>query len=428
MNTRVILQIWQDGFKEILQVAEKISELEESRLGELEHRLGEVLRRVGQCIGQAILDGLAEKERRRSEFCPACRGRAENHGSYAQEIETEIGVLKVRKRYFLCKHCGERFVPEQKRYGLWWGNSSERVMEEMVERSLHMSFRKVSMELKRRGLSNKSHETIRQLVHSTGRLVKFSGDWKRRILLEKQLQGSENDENKVFYGMWDGTCVNTVEDGWREVKIGLIMDEQKHQKVYSAGFCSWEELGEELREIASLMGVRACNQMVCIGDGASWVKRIQERFFPTSRFILDFYHALEHIGECSREVYGEGTEKGRKWYERCREKLYLYGGEHLCGYLRRWKGQLCEEKKESAGKLLNYLEPRVDCMDYPRYRSEGLEIGSGDVESACKNVIGYRLKRGKRWRLGNAEAMLNLLCVRNSFPEQRRSKLCVGLS
>ena len=257
--------------------------------------------------------------------------------------------------------------------------------------------------------------------------MKLAGEgW--HALLKKQLHRAENNEDEVFYGMWDGTCVNTVEDGWREVKIGLIMDEQKRQKVYSAGFGSWEELGEELREIASLMGVRACTQMVCIGDGAGWVKRIQERFFPTARFILDFYHALEHIGECSREVYGEGTEKGRKWYERCKEKLYLYGGERLCKYLRRWKGQLDEGEKEKGEKLLNYLEPRVEYMDYPRYRSEGLEIGSGDVESACKNVIGARLKRGKRWKLENAEAMLNLLCIQNSFPAVKWSKLCAGLS
>jgi hypothetical protein len=37
-------------------------------------------------------------------------------------------------------------------------------------------------------------------------------------------------------------------------------------------------------------------------------------------------------------------------------------------------------------------------MDYPRYRSKGWQIGSGPVESACKTVVGQRLKGpGMRW-------------------------------
>ncbi len=33
-------------------------------------------------------------------------------------------------------------------------------------------------------------------------------------------------------------------------------------------------------------------------------------------------------------------------------------------------------------------------MDYPRYQAKGWQIGSGPVESACKTVIGMRMKQG----------------------------------
>jgi hypothetical protein len=37
-------------------------------------------------------------------------------------------------------------------------------------------------------------------------------------------------------------------------------------------------------------------------------------------------------------------------------------------------------------------------MDYPEYVSRGWQIGSGPVESACKTVVGQRLKcSGMRW-------------------------------
>jgi hypothetical protein len=46
-------------------------------------------------------------------------------------------------------------------------------------------------------------------------------------------------------------------------------------------------------------------------------------------------------------------------------------------------------------------------MDYPRYIRNGWQIGSGPVESACKTVVGNRLKGGgMRW----GEAGTNAVC------------------
>ena len=48
-------------------------------------------------------------------------------------------------------------------------------------------------------------------------------------------------------------------------------------------------------------------------------------------------------------------------------------------------------------------------MAYPLYRSLGLPIGSGGVESACKNVVAARMKQsGMIWSLDGAKDMLQL--------------------
>jgi hypothetical protein len=45
-------------------------------------------------------------------------------------------------------------------------------------------------------------------------------------------------------------------------------------------------------------------------------------------------------------------------------------------------------------------------MDYPAYLAKGWQIGSGPVESACKTVIGQRLKGGgMRWGEDGADAV-----------------------
>lgn len=48
-------------------------------------------------------------------------------------------------------------------------------------------------------------------------------------------------------------------------------------------------------------------------------------------------------------------------------------------------------------------------MRYPELRAAGYHIGSGSVESACKRIIGGRLKQGGMiWSRQGAEAMAHL--------------------
>ena len=45
-------------------------------------------------------------------------------------------------------------------------------------------------------------------------------------------------------------------------------------------------------------------------------------------------------------------------------------------------------------------------MDYPAYRARGLQIGSGTIESTCKQLVSTRLKlAGMIWDADGAEAV-----------------------
>ncbi len=46
---------------------------------------------------------------------------------------------------------------------------------------------------------------------------------------------------------------------------------------------------------------------------------------------------------------------------------------------------------------MGYFEGNLHRTDYPEYRKQGLDVGSGPTEAACK-VVGSRLKgSGMRW-------------------------------
>jgi hypothetical protein len=51
-------------------------------------------------------------------------------------------------------------------------------------------------------------------------------------------------------------------------------------------------------------------------------------------------------------------------------------------------------------------------MNYPKYRAQGMMIGSGQVESACKIIVGQRLKQsGMRWTKSSVDVVLAVRCA-----------------
>ena len=61
-------------------------------------------------------------------------------------------------------------------------------------------------------------------------------------------------------------------------------------------------------------------------------------------------------------------------------------------------------------QLITYLDNNRPRIDYPRYRQQGLRIGSGQVEGACKTLVGARCKQAgmRNWTRRGAEGVLRL--------------------
>jgi hypothetical protein len=60
-------------------------------------------------------------------------------------------------------------------------------------------------------------------------------------------------------------------------------------------------------------------------------------------------------------------------------------------------------------RVVTYFGNQVHRMDYPSEVAKGWQIGSGPVGSACKAVVGMRLKgAGMRWGEGGADGVCHL--------------------
>jgi hypothetical protein len=219
------------------------------------------------------------------------------------------------------------------------------------------------------------------------------------------------------------------EIGFRDAKIGAVSAigwDEKREEAYctNSSYVSGIEHADEFFkrmwvEMTRRVGDLEHTRMVFLGDGAKWIwDRVPDLANDNSVFILDFYHACEHVSDLCKELYGQETEQYWKHFNNWRDLLFE-------GEAERFIDELKETRDSNRGKSkgdyiqgqINYFEERKEMMHYDQYIAMNLPIGSGTIESGCKNVIGGRMKQGgMTWSESGADGMLQ---IRSSISSNR---------
>ncbi|MBU0679000.1 MAG: hypothetical protein KJ626_12890 [Verrucomicrobia bacterium] len=155
-----------------------------------------------------------------------------------------------------------------------------------------------------------------------------------------------------------------------------------------------------------------------VTDGDLDLDCYARRYFPDAIRTIDVMHVIEKLWSAGEALFPEVSEELKRWVER--QKKRLYGGKEAlivkelrCELERKPKtGPGNKGKRARLKKTIVYIEKRLDQMKYKDVRALDLEIGSGMVEGAVKNVIGARCDHGgMRWIKERAEALLHLRCI-----------------
>ena len=68
-------------------------------------------------------------------------------------------------------------------------------------------------------------------------------------------------------------------------------------------------------------------------------------------------------------------------------------------------------RDEVVAKCIAYFTANKAQMQYDKYRRQGMQIGSGVIESAGRQIVGLRMKRpGSHWSVTAANAVLAIKC------------------
>lgn len=402
IDTKIIEQLEQAFADEFALVQHDFKQMEE------------MVKEKMQLLGQGLLQRAINHQPNGYEgplMACECGGSMRFVQHRCRYVHTLFGWINLKRAYYYCPDCGKSLFPYDVASGLGAEQLSPALAKVSCLLAVDDSFEQTSRKIEEVFGQKVSTNTIERLTHQVGAAVLQQADqelanvWKCRYIPKAQAKPER------LYIAADGTTVHET-SGWHESKIGVIYweDERKEREsCYVGRFDNSEIFGWHLWLEACRCGLRQVDEVIFLGDGAGWIRNERRKHFDRSTFIIDWYHASEHVWDCGKALFGEGTKATEKWVHQCLDLLWNGWTKKLLDDL---KGQ-CKKhrsaKRKAISALIGYISTNEEQMRYDVFREKGYDIGSGAVEGACKFVVGKRLKQsGMIWNRTGSSSILAL--------------------
>ena len=220
------------------------------------------------------------------------------------------------------------------------------------------------------------------------------------------------------------TCaIQTFDSDWREPKLATIFIHDEHGRMVKKSkatidgtFAGPDATAELVAMHLHRMGAATATSITFVSDGAIWIwdridTIVKQAGIPDAvaiRQVLDNCHAAHHISLALASL-GISAEERMPSYRDLRTRLRNGEWRYVVKELQQHADANPEIEKLQTE--VNYLRKHGEAgrLRYPLFKSLGIPIGSGAIESSIRRVINMRLKGcGTFWREENAESMLQL--------------------
>ncbi len=370
--------------------------------------------------------------------CP-CGAEAHFHSRRSRRLLTALGRVEFERAYYICPGCHQGQSPRDRELDVEGTGCSPGVCRMMSLVGSESSFEQSREQLELLAGLEVTAKAVERHAEAIGADVAAQEQTEIRRAKQLELPAVCAPAVPVLYVEMDGTGVPVVKaetegragktEGQpahtREVKLGCVFTQTATDKEgwpvrdpgstsYVAAIESAEEFGLRLYTEAWRRGWSRAQKKVVIADGAVWIWNLADQHFPGAVQIVDLYHARQHICELVAKLFPNDGPARKQWLAIGLDQLDEGKIEALVKTLR----GLHPANQELAKNVLNeadYFERNTERMRYPKFRAQGLFVGSGVIEAGCKTVIGTRLKRsGMFWTVRGANAIIALRCCRLS--------------
>lgn len=357
-------------------------------------------------------------------------------GSKTKRILTMLGEVPYTRSRYKCTACGVVHYPADKAFGIENTSRSPGVRRQVARLGAKEPFHEVAEDLLELAGIRLSRKDAERIAEGIGEDIEQKDSREReRIRFTKAPWPDAPKTIETFYIEMDGTGVPMVpwevagrkgkqRDGaakTREVKLGCVftqtMRDQEGRPVrnpksttFTGAIEDAATFGQRLYAESVRRGLHGARRLIVLGDGAEWIKNLCETHFPMATRIVDFYHAKEHVATLCQALFykpGDAAHYRDRWWD-------LLAGGRIEELVLQASAFLPKDPRENkdARREIEYMNKNKEHMRYARFRKQGLFIGSGVIEAACKSLVGKRLKQsGMEWTVSGANAIIALRCA-----------------
>jgi hypothetical protein len=317
------------------------------------------------------------------------------------------GEVKVRRAYYYCGRCKQSFLPYDDVLGLV-DEISPGLMPLVCLAGTLLPFGDAAEDvLKRFAGVRVSASTVLRCTEGEGERLRAQQKEGRMVeptQPEPKWTAPREEGQPVAYVGLDAFSVpmqgeEASKAEHRMLYTALLYTPEKEHTRYLVDF-ELDALAEQVRSQAGALGIAQVSDLIAVTDGGNGLEEALQRHLAQNlTTILDWYHAAEHLCDFAKVWHTHDEEARTQWQAQTKTILYEQGGEALLTRLNALALPLSasEQTHEELRKLIGYFENNRHRTDYPTYRKNGWDIGSGPTEAGCK-IIGERLKgSGMRW-------------------------------
>jgi hypothetical protein len=418
-------------------------------LSEMERGTREMVVQLGQFLLATWL--AAQETPYPADTVPcACGGQAKYEFRRAGVLHTILGTVNYQRAYYLCPTCRQGHYPLDDQLGLRPGELSAELESLTAMTGVQLPFEQSSQLFEALTLVAVSDQSIAKASRSIGEEVQRQEQvWIQQsqdfAWLQEQDRLAERPER--LYGALDAIKVHVRGDRerpWRDLKAGAWFttasqpprtpDEEWEVHAtditYYCDVMEAEQFGQLVWATGCQRQAQVAKELIFLGDGADWIWRLVSHHYPEAIQIVDWFHATEYITPVAQAAFSDDTQ-AKAWVQHVRTLLWdgqweavISAFDHFADHVR---------AAELAQRAVTYFTNNRERMRYPEFRAKGYQIGSGTIESGCKQIATQRLKvAGAIWNLDNAiktaKARAALLSGQWSAITARREHLSLPLA
>ena len=445
------LQAWLQDLSARLDV---ILDHPEQNLGEMEEqlaRLKEPYRLLAERAAQI-------KANRTPCHCPDCQRPLTQQKYLSRVIHSRFGPLTLWRRYGWCARCGQWHFPADYALGLGRKAPASPYLQEIsallvskmpAEQAVAVAER-LGLDLSRCALHQ---EARRQGLKAQKLRAQFLGQLDTWEQIQQMASATEGPPAQPFtlvieIDAWDirerdnwGKTKALREAGekldrWHWVYMATVfrLDHRGQtagkravisERGYAATRLGLEALSAQLYREALARGLGQAQLVLVIADGALWIWNLAKDRFPDARQRLDLFHAEEHLWAVAADLYGQGTPEAVAWVKPLLQQVRDDQTVAVVASLTQLKPHLLEAQQKKVQTQIEYFQGNAPRMKYKEileardacHQGKATEqqkelanhpVGSGAIESACRQYQCRFKRTGQFWTTPGDEALMCL--------------------